>query len=105
MTVAELRRMDARTVFWTAGCLAVAALSAAVAWHTWNLPDEIWLAWREYAAGAITYDEAVEWYWWCRIGLTASVAAMVFAPGAFALLAFRPGRNVAGGAEEGGSTG
>ncbi len=101
MTVANLRRVDARTVFWAAGCLAVVALAAAVAWHTWNLPDESWLAWREYAAGTITYEEAVGWYWWCRVGLTAFGAAMVFAPGAFALLAFRPGRSGVGGAEHG----
>ena len=83
-------RLVPKTVAWLAAWTLLAVVAAVAGMHVWTLPDGFWLG----GAGHATYWEAAEWG---RIGMTASVAAMVFAPGAFALLTSRPGRNGVGG--------
>ena len=84
-------RLVPKTVAWLAAWTLLAVVAAAAGMHVWTLPDGFW----SDGTGHAAHLGAAEWG---RIGMTTSVAAMVFAPGAFALLTSRPGRNGAGGA-------
>lgn len=83
--------MQGRTkVAWAVCCGLVAALTVAVGVSAWNLPEDSWLAWREYEAGNITYEQALEWYLICKVGVTTAAALVPGLGGGVALFLCRP---------------
>ena len=69
----------------------LAAVVVAASVYGWSIPEEYYLAWQQYEDGDITYEQAVEQYWVCRMLVTVGVPAVVGVFVAGVLWMARPG--------------